>query len=83
MGIACRGDPHGELRGQNVLTRIGTGCPDDLSELAEEVGVGGGREGVERILEECRRALFEVRQGRPRPHLDDKIIASWNGLMIR
>lgn len=30
----------------------------------------------------ARRALFEARARRPRPHLDDKILASWNGLMI-
>jgi uncharacterized protein YyaL (SSP411 family) len=26
--------------------------------------------------------LFAIREKRPRPHLDDKIIAAWNGLMI-
>jgi uncharacterized protein YyaL (SSP411 family) len=26
--------------------------------------------------------LFEARAKRPRPHLDDKILSSWNGLMI-
>jgi uncharacterized protein len=26
--------------------------------------------------------LFSIRARRPRPHLDDKIIAAWNGLMI-
>jgi uncharacterized protein YyaL (SSP411 family) len=30
----------------------------------------------------ARRRLFEARSQRPRPHLDDKILASWNGLMI-
>ncbi len=28
------------------------------------------------------RKLFEARSKRPRPHLDDKILADWNGLMI-
>src|SRR6185312_6903424 len=29
-----------------------------------------------------RQLLFEARSKRPRPHLDDKILTSWNGLMI-
>jgi uncharacterized protein YyaL (SSP411 family) len=33
-------------------------------------------------IETARRRLFDVRAQRPRPHLDDKILASWNGLMI-
>jgi uncharacterized protein YyaL (SSP411 family) len=33
-------------------------------------------------LARCRAKLFERRETRPRPHLDDKILAAWNGLMI-
>ena len=33
-------------------------------------------------LAESRRILFARRANRPRPHLDDKILAAWNGLMI-
>jgi uncharacterized protein YyaL (SSP411 family) len=33
-------------------------------------------------LDAAKKTLFEVREKRPRPHLDDKIITSWNGLMI-
>ncbi len=33
-------------------------------------------------IAEARRLLFKARARRPRPHLDDKILAGWNGLMI-
>jgi len=39
-------------------------------------------EEVETILAEARWQLLERRNRRPRPYKDDKIIASWNGLMI-
>jgi uncharacterized protein len=34
------------------------------------------------LLAQSRPKLFSIRNKRPRPHLDDKIIAAWNGLMI-
>ncbi len=33
-------------------------------------------------LAASRKKLFDLRAQRPRPHLDDKIITAWNGLMI-
>jgi len=33
-------------------------------------------------LSESRKTLFDLRAKRPRPHLDDKILTAWNGLMI-
>src|SRR6185503_21055720 len=54
------------------------------AQTIEEVSVRTGRdvESVMQVLRRARRVLFEARNRRPRPHLDDKVIAAWNGLMI-
>ena len=39
-------------------------------------------EEIGKLLAQSREKLFSIRAKRPRPHLDDKIIAGWNGLMI-
>jgi uncharacterized protein YyaL (SSP411 family) len=37
---------------------------------------------LRRVLEQCRTKLFEVRSCRVRPGRDEKVLTSWNGLMI-
>ena len=37
---------------------------------------------IDSILQESKKMLLEVRAKRPRPHLDDKILTDWNGLMV-
>jgi uncharacterized protein YyaL (SSP411 family) len=34
------------------------------------------------LLKSAREKMFQVRSKRVRPHLDDKILASWNGMML-
>ena len=68
-------DPQGEFRGKNTLIRRNT--DEELAPL-----VGKTPEAVALSLESSRRMLLEVRSRRPRPHLDDKIVTAWNGLMI-
>jgi uncharacterized protein YyaL (SSP411 family) len=68
-------DPHHEFTGKNILfdahsveeTAVRFGYPVDEVALA---------------LRSAEQLLFEIRSKRPRPHLDDKILTSWNGLMI-
>ncbi len=68
-------DPHGEFTGQNLLY---------TAHSVEEVAAASGRsaEEVVAILERARQILFDARARRPRPQLDDKVLTSWNGMMI-
>jgi len=68
-------DPQGEFTGRNLLY---TARP------LESVAAESGRDldEVQDSLERARSALFERREGRPRPHRDDKVLTAWNGLMI-
>ncbi|RYQ79013.1 hypothetical protein Ahy_Scaffold8g108491 isoform D [Arachis hypogaea] len=71
-------DPHDEFKGKNVL--IERKKSKDPSEITSKYSMS--IETYKDILGECRRKLFEVRSRRARPHLDDKVIVSWNGLAI-
>ena len=42
----------------------------------------GLRKEDEPLLASARKKLFDARSKRVRPHLDDKVLASWNGLML-
>jgi hypothetical protein len=68
-------DPHGELTGKNVLME-----QFSVSETAGRLGIP--EEAAKESLAESRRKLLAIRAQRPRPHLDDKILCAWNGLMI-
>ncbi|MBI2437505.1 MAG: thioredoxin domain-containing protein [Lentisphaerae bacterium] len=68
-------DPQGEFRNKNILIMRYT------SEQAAEK-FGKPPEETRELLAKARARLFEIRAQRPRPHLDDKTITAWNGLMI-
>ncbi|XP_051889135.1 LOW QUALITY PROTEIN: spermatogenesis-associated protein 20 [Pristis pectinata] len=68
-------DLHGELKNKNVLI-----VRHSPQLTATKFGLDV--EKVNDILSTCRNRLCEVRKQRPRPHLDSKMVASWNGLMI-
>ena len=68
-------DPHGEFANKNILFVCHS--PEDT---AERFGVALSR--VKEALAVARVRLLEARSCRIRPHLDDKILTAWNGLMI-
>jgi hypothetical protein len=53
----------------------------DLDTIARELGMEPAE--AERRLAEGRRVLFEARENRVRPGRDEKVLTSWNGLMIK
>jgi uncharacterized protein YyaL (SSP411 family) len=68
-------DPQGEFRGKNILIQRHT-----TTETAQHF-----KKSEDEVLQSLVRSgekLLSIRAKRPRPQLDDKIIASWNGLMI-
>lgn len=68
-------DPMMEFSGRNIL---------HLAESKEDIAARYkiDIEKVEQILKNCKDLLFQARKQRRRPHLDDKVITSWNGMMI-
>jgi uncharacterized protein len=73
--VRAESDPQGELSGQNVLFR-----QNDTELVAKLTGKSSSE--VEKLLASAREKLFRTRSRRPRPHLDDKIIVAWNGLVV-
>jgi uncharacterized protein YyaL (SSP411 family) len=60
--------PNGNFEGKSIPNLI-----------SKDVSISG-EEG--RFIEDCRQKLFEYRGKRIHPYKDDKILTSWNGLMI-
>ena len=68
-------DPHAELSGYNILKQ-----QRPFAETADALGLDAPA-AAERLASAFER-LRAVRATRPRPHLDDKILAAWNGLAL-
>jgi uncharacterized protein YyaL (SSP411 family) len=67
--------PGGNFEGRNILH-----LPRSLGATAEAVGLQ--QEALAKRLASARQRLFAARASRIRPHKDDKVLTSWNGLMI-
>ena len=68
-------DPHAEFTGRNILYEARR--PGEVA-----ARVGDDLEQAKASLSVSRQRLLEERNKRPRPHLDNKILTAWNGLMI-
>ncbi|MBI4394582.1 MAG: thioredoxin domain-containing protein [Candidatus Omnitrophica bacterium] len=68
-------DPQGEFGNKNILY-----VAHSVEETAEKFSKS--KEEIEKLLDESKKMLLKLRSQRPRPHLDDKVLTDWNGLMI-
>ena len=68
-------DPQQEFTGRNILY---------VARSIDDLSRGSGQPAGEIVdaLHRARLRLFQARLARPRPHLDDKILTAWNGLMV-
>ncbi len=68
-------DPHSVFAEKNILYKA-----HSLSETSNKFE--RSTDEINNIIERSKGILFTAREKRPLPHKDDKILTSWNGLMI-
>ena len=78
-GFVDGGNYHEEATGQRPGTNIAY-LPKSMSEVEQAENVDGVE--LRKRLSNMRAKLLAVRVKRFPPHLDDKVLTSWNGLMI-
>jgi uncharacterized protein len=64
------------FEGRNILH-----VPREADEVAGALGLS--RTALDELLARARRRLFEVRERRVKPGRDEKVLAGWNGMMLR
>jgi hypothetical protein len=74
-------EPHDAELAALAFTVTGTGTFEHGTSVLQRRSPVGPADGAER-LNRIRGVLLEIREGRPRPGRDDKVVAAWNGLAI-
>ncbi|XP_026836348.1 spermatogenesis-associated protein 20 isoform X2 [Drosophila erecta] len=73
--VKASSDPHGHLTGKNILIIRGSE-EDTCANFKLEA------DKLKKLLATTNDILHVLREQRPRPHLDTKIICAWNGLVL-
>ncbi|XP_055373971.1 uncharacterized protein B0495.5 [Condylostylus longicornis] len=68
-------DPHGHLTAKNILI-----VRNSINDTAKKFNIEIPK--LKHTLSVANDILHKIRDKRPRPHLDTKIITSWNGLVL-
>lgn len=73
--VPINADPHNVFTDKNVLylSKTISDASNKFNKPTDE---------IQKILSDAKKKIFEAREKRPLPFLDDKILTSWNGLMI-
>ncbi len=66
----------GNFEGKNILN-----LPVDIPDVAISLGMLEAE--LMAVLQRCRKELYAARETRVHPGRDDKVLTSWNGLMLR
>ncbi len=76
FGVTPRGNFH-EAGGAMSILHVRR----ELNEVADDLGVSPDR--LQEVIQRGRKVLFAARERRIHPGRDDKVLAEWNGLMLR
>lgn len=68
--------PGGNFEGRSVLS-----TPRSMTDVADRLGMDEAT--LAKAIDRIRASILSAREQRERPGLDRKVIASWNGLMLR